>query len=94
MKHTKMHHEQSFKPWEGIINVLVTVGKVVCQMNFLVVDIDNYDLLLRLDFLMKIGVVVDVENGIIHVQNGLGITMEVLPLNVVNMLHKILGPKV
>jgi hypothetical protein len=43
------------------------MGKVVCQMIFLVVDIYNYDLLLGLDFLMKIGVVVDIEKGIIQV---------------------------
>jgi hypothetical protein len=36
-------------------------------MVFCVVDIDNYDLLLGLDFLMKIGVVVDVEKGVIQV---------------------------
>jgi hypothetical protein len=36
-------------------------------MVFRVVDIDNYDLLLGLDFLMKIGVVVDVEKGVIQV---------------------------
>jgi hypothetical protein len=34
-------------------------------MMFLVVDIDNYDLLLGLDFLMKIKVVVDVKKGVI-----------------------------
>jgi hypothetical protein len=33
-------------------------------MVFLVVDIDNYDLL-GLDFLMKIGAMVDVEKGVI-----------------------------
>jgi hypothetical protein len=58
-------------------------------MIFLVVDINNYDLLLGLDFLMKIGTVVDVEKGVIHVQNGFGIKVEVFPFNVVNMLHKI-----
>jgi hypothetical protein len=40
-------------------------------MIFLVVDIDNYDLLLRLDFLMKIGAIMDVEKGFIHVCNDL-----------------------
>ncbi len=45
----------------------MSVGRVVCQMVFRVVDIDNYDLLLGLDFLMKIGVVVDVEKGVIQV---------------------------
>jgi hypothetical protein len=45
------------------------MGKMVCQMLFLEVDIYNYDLLLGFDFLMKIGIVVDVEKGIIQVQN-------------------------
>jgi hypothetical protein len=55
-------------------------------MIFLVVDTYNYDLLLGLDFLMKIGIVVDVEKGIILVQNSLGVTMELLLLHIVNML--------
>jgi hypothetical protein len=32
-----------------------------------VVDTNNYDMLLGLDFLMKIGAVVDVEKGVIQV---------------------------
>jgi hypothetical protein len=59
-------------------------------MIFLVVDIDNYDVLLRLDFLMKIGATVGVEKGVIHVWNGLGVAVEVLPLNVVNMLQMVI----
>jgi predicted aspartyl protease len=46
-------------------DIHVRVGNVVCNMVFLVVDTDTYDLLLGLDFLMKIGVVVDVERGTI-----------------------------
>jgi hypothetical protein len=34
-------------------------------MTFMVVDTDSYDVLLGLDFLMKIGVVVDVERGLL-----------------------------
>jgi hypothetical protein len=34
-------------------------------MIFLAVDTDSYDLLFGLDFLIKIGVVVDVEKGVI-----------------------------
>jgi hypothetical protein len=45
-----------------IIDIPVTLGKVVCQMVFLV-NIDNYDLLVRLDFLIKIGAMGDVEKG-------------------------------
>jgi hypothetical protein len=48
-----------------ITDVPVTVGKVVCQMIFLVVDINSYDLLLGSDFLMKIGIIVNVEKGVI-----------------------------
>jgi hypothetical protein len=47
-----------------ITDISVIVGRVVCQMVFLVVDTDNYDLLLGLDFLMKIGVVVDVDTHV------------------------------
>lgn len=32
-----------------------------CNMTFIVVDIKNYDILLGLDLLIKIGVVVDVK---------------------------------
>jgi hypothetical protein len=39
-------------------------------MVFLVVDTNSYDFLLRLNFLMKIGAMVDVEKGVIHVRNG------------------------
>ncbi len=72
----------------GMITKLpIKVKGIICQMIFLVVDIDNYDLLLGLDFLIKIGVVIDVEKGIIQVHNILGMEVEVLPLNVMNMLH-------
>ncbi len=55
------------------------------------VDINNYDLLLGLDFLIKIGAVVDVEKGDIQVCNVPRMEMEVLPLNVVNMLQVLEG---
>jgi hypothetical protein len=48
--------------------------------------INSYDLLLGLDFLIKIGVVIDVEKGVIKVHNGPGMEVDVLPLNVMNML--------
>jgi hypothetical protein len=50
-------------------------------------DIDTYDLLLGLDFLMKIEAVVDVEKDIIQVRHGFGAIMDMLPLNVVNILQ-------
>jgi len=46
---------------ERLDDIPVRVGTVVCNMVFLVVDINTYDLLLGLDFFMKIGAVVDVE---------------------------------
>jgi hypothetical protein len=64
----------------SIVELLVRVGGIICQMIFRVVDTDNYDLLLGLDFLIKIGAVVDVEKGVIHVRNERGMEMEILPL--------------
>jgi hypothetical protein len=50
----------------GMITELpVKVGGIMCQMIFLVVDIDSYDLLLGLDFLIKIATVINVEKGVI-----------------------------
>jgi hypothetical protein len=39
-------------------------------MTFKIVDIDSYALMLGLNFLIKIGVVVDVERGTIQVRQG------------------------
>ncbi|CAK9210132.1 unnamed protein product [Sphagnum jensenii] len=57
-------------------------------MTFMVVDTDSYDVLLGLDFLMKIGAVVDVERGLLQVRHGPGTNVEVLPLTVVNLLQR------
>jgi hypothetical protein len=70
-----------------ITELPVKVGGIICQMIFLVVNIDIYNLFLGLDFFIKIRAFVDVENGVIHVRNGPIMEMEVLPLNVVNMLQ-------
>ncbi len=71
----------------GRINeVPVVVGGVQCTMTLMVVDTDSYDVLLGLDFLMKIGAIVDVERGLIQVRKGLGVDVEVLPLTMVNLL--------
>ncbi len=43
----------------------IKVGGVQCTMTFMVVDTDNYDVLLGLDFLIKIGAIMDVEWGLI-----------------------------
>jgi hypothetical protein len=72
----------------GRINeVSIKTGGVQCLMTFMVVDTDCYDVLLVLDFLIKIGAIVDVERGLIQVRHGLGADVEVLPLTMVNMLQ-------
>ncbi len=71
-----------------IDEVPIKVGGVQCTMTFMVVDIDNYDVLLGLDFLMKIGAIVDVERGLIQVRKGPGTDVEVLPLTMVNLLQR------
>ncbi|CAN5963404.1 unnamed protein product [Sphagnum jensenii] len=70
-----------------IDEVLVKAGGVPCTMTFMVVDTDSYDVLLGLDFLIKIGAIVDVERGLIQVRHGPGPDVEVLPLTMVNMLQ-------
>ncbi len=69
-----------------IDEVPVKVGGVQCAMTFMVVDTDSYDVLLGLDFLMKIGA--DVEQGLIQVRHGPGTNVEVLPLTMVNLLQR------
>jgi predicted aspartyl protease len=71
-----------------IDEVPIKVGGVQCTMTFMVVDTDSYDVLLGLDLLIKIGAVVDVEQGLIQVRHRPGTRVEVLPLIVVNMLQK------
>ncbi len=48
-----------------ISEIPIKVGEVKCKMTFMVVDTDSYDILLGLDLLIKIGAVVDVEQGLI-----------------------------
>lgn len=48
------------------------LGKIQCLVTIMVVDTDNYDLLLGLDFMIKIRVIVNVEKGMIQVGQGLG----------------------
>jgi len=87
---------ETYKTSSGIVTqalgrideVPVKVGGVQCTMTFMVVDMDNYDVLLGLDLLIKIGAIVDVERGLIQVRHGPGTNVEVLPLTVVNMLQK------
>jgi predicted aspartyl protease len=87
---------ETYKTASGVVTqafgrideVPIKVGGVQCTMTFMVVDTDSYDVLLRLDLLIKIGAVVDVERGLIQVRRGLGTRVEVLPLTMVNMLQK------
>jgi hypothetical protein len=58
-------------------------------MTFMVVNIDSYDVLLGLDFLMKIEAIVDVERGLIQMKKGPGTNVEVLPLTMVNLLQNV-----
>ncbi len=71
-----------------ITKVPIKVGEVKCRMTFIVVDTDSYDILLGLDLLIKIGAIVDVEQGLIQVRRGPGADVEVLPLTVVNLIQK------
>jgi len=87
---------ESYKTESGMITralgrvdeIQVKIGGILCAMTFMVVDMDGYDVLLGLDFLMKIGAVVDVERGLIQVRHGPGTNVEVLPLTVVNLLQR------
>jgi hypothetical protein len=58
-------------------------------MTFMVVDTDSYDVLLRLDLLIKIGAIVDVEQGLIQVRRGPRADVEVLPLTMVNLMQRL-----
>jgi hypothetical protein len=53
----------------------------------MVMDNDSWDLLLGLDFLIKIGVVVDIEWQFIQICHGPRANVKILPLNMVNMLQ-------
>jgi hypothetical protein len=57
-------------------------------MTFMVVDTDSYDVLLGLDLLIKIGAIVDIEQGLIQVKRGPGTDVEVLPLTMVNLIQR------
>jgi hypothetical protein len=64
----------------------IQIGETKCNMVFMVVYTNNCDVLLRLHFLIKIGIIVDIERGLIYVRQGLGSNVQVLPFNMVNML--------
>jgi len=69
-----------------IDEVSIKVGGVQCTMTFMVVDMDSYDVLLGLDLLIKIGAIVDIEQGLIQVRCSPRIDVEVLPLTMVNLM--------
>ncbi len=87
---------ETYKTTSGIITqalgrieeMTVKARGVQCVMTFMVVDTDSYDVLLGLDFLMKVEAVVDVERGLLQVRHGPGTNVEVLPLMVVNLLQR------
>jgi len=91
-----MTGNESYKTASGVITralgrvdeIQVKVGGIQCAMTFMIVDTDGYNVLLGLDFLMKIGAVLDVERGLIQVRHGHGTNVEVLPLTVVNLLQR------
>jgi len=64
----------------------IKVGGLQCNMTFMVVDTDSYDVLLGLDLLIKIGAIVDVEQGLIQVRRGPSTNVKILPLTVVNLV--------
>jgi len=88
---------ETYKTASGVVTqalgrideVSLGVGGVQCTMTFMVVDTDSYDVLLGLDFLMKIGAIVDVERGLIQVKRGPGTNVEVLSLTMVNLLQNV-----
>jgi predicted aspartyl protease len=65
----------------------IKVG-VQCNMTFMVVDTDIYDVLLGFDLLIKRGAIVDVEQGLIQVRCGSGANVEILPLTMVNLVQR------
>jgi len=86
---------ETYKTVSGVVTAMgridevpVKVGGVQCAMTFMVMDMDNYNVFLGLDFLMKIGAVVDVERGLIQVRHGPRSNVEVLPLTMVNLLQR------
>jgi hypothetical protein len=71
-----------------IKEVPIKVGGIQCNMTFMIVDTDSYDVLFGLDLLIKIGAIVDVEQGLIQVRRGPGTDVEVLPLTMVNLMQR------
>jgi hypothetical protein len=66
-------------------NLHVKVGGTKCFMMFMVLDIYGYNLLMGLDFLMKIWDVMDVEKCLIQIRNGPKLDVQLLPPNTILM---------
>jgi len=49
----------------------IQIGNMSCNVFFMVVNTYNYDVLMGLNFLIKIGVVVDMECILIQIKQGL-----------------------
>ncbi len=69
----------------------VKVVEIQYFMTFMIVVTNNYNLLLGLDFLIKININVYMEKMIIHIKHGLGNNIHLLLLNMVNMLQLVKG---
>ncbi|CAN5950574.1 unnamed protein product [Sphagnum jensenii] len=69
-----------------IDEVPIKVGRVQCNITFMVVDTNNYDVLLGLDLLITISAIVDIEQGLIQVRRGPRTDVEVLPLTMILQL--------
>jgi hypothetical protein len=82
-----MHLVTSIEYYKIVLSVITqTLGRIQCLMIIMVVDTNNYDLLLGLDFIIKIAVIVNVEKGMIQVGQGIGNDIQMFFLNMVNML--------
>jgi predicted aspartyl protease len=60
-----------------IEGLLVWIRETNWSMTFMVVDMDNYDVLLGLDFLIKISAIVDIECGLILIKQGPRLNVQV-----------------
>jgi len=74
-----------------IVNLLVKVGGIKYFMTFMIINIDDYNLLMGLDFLMKIKVVMDVERGLIQIKNSPKLNVQVLLLNIIDVPSSLSG---
>jgi len=67
-------------------NTCEWIGVATCNMVLMIVNANSYDVFLGLDFLIKIGAIVDLERKLIQVRQGPRTNVHVLPFNMVNML--------